>query len=279
MLKKPGVDIIIDCCSYIYHCINANKGFIMKTRELQNILNDYLNSESIEDYSLNGLQVGDLNQDIKRIVFAVDASKESILGAAKENADALIVHHGLFWSKQVPIAGIMFERIKLLIENNIALFAYHLPLDMHPESGNNIQIARALGLTGISQFGNYHGMKIGFKGEFPEPENLENILKKFPGEMRNNCHIFKKGKDAVRTIGIVSGGAASEVSDAISEGLDCYLTGETSHSIFHDIQENGINVIFAGHYFTETYGVKALMKWVQENNKIPCSFFDYPTFL
>ena len=232
-------------------------------QELENKLNSYLKVNEIRENALNGLQVGDTKANVNRISFAVDACQYSISESAKANADILIVHHGLFWGTQLAIRDTLYDRIQLLVKNNITLLAYHLPLDMHPEIGNNICIARHMGLDNLHNFGDYHGMNIGYSGVLPEPLTIKKIADILPESMNKNIEILPYGKKMIQTVAVVSGGYAKGVHEAITENIDLYITGEGLYDVYHTIRDSRINVIYAGHYETETIGIQALQKWIE----------------
>lgn len=252
----------------------------MKLKKIEEKINNYFYLDSFKnvDPSLNGVQFGDYNKDIKKIALAVDASEKSILQAIEHKADLLLVHHGIIWNVNKFVRN-NFNRINLLSKNNLALFAIHLPLDAHDIFGNNIQIGNILSLIKMRPFGipMKNGKKIGIKGEvnnnFLIIEEIVSILKK------KGCKTIKtietKNKK-ISKIGIVSGGGARHIHQAIEDNLDLLITGDQSHSIYYDAIENNVNVIFAGHYFTETFGVKALKYFF---NYITCKsvFIDIPT--
>ena len=231
------------------------------------------------DVSLNGLQVGDENAEVKKVAFAVDACLESFRRTVEEGADLLVVHHGLFWGSPIAVTGAHYNRIKTLIDGKAGLFACHLPLDAHPQLGNNAQMAKKLGLKDVEPFGVYHGKKIGYKGVLETELTLEQIVGKLGVRTDEHNCIIRAGKDKVRTVGIVSGGAAEDVDQAMEEGLDAYITGESSHQTYHPVLEAGINMLSLGHYETETFGVKAVMEYVKEHYNLDVCFVDIPTTL
>lgn len=216
------------------------------------------------DPSLNGIQVGDLKKEVKTIAFAVDASIESFRRASEQGADLLFVHHGLLWSKQERIIWNLYNRIKFLIEYDLALYAVHLPLDMHPELGNNIGIAKRLGLTQIESFGKYKGIKIGYKGVFPEPASLDEIKDMLLSKKENCLGVLPFGPEKIRTAGIVSGGDPKSGLQAIEEGLDLFISGDASHELYHECLEGRINVLFAGHYATEVWGIRQVAEKIKK---------------
>ena len=232
------------------------------------------------DKSLNGLQVGRRDKEIEHCAVAVDAALETFRRSAESGADMLFVHHGIFWGSEQPVTGMHYERIRFLIENDIALYACHLPLDMHPEFGNNAEMAEYLGLQEIEPFGDYRGrFTIGFKGSLPEARRLDDVVRQLFGSPDEVLGILRFGSEQVRHIGIVSGGAPGAVHEAIEDGLDLYITGDASHTVYHPCMEAGMNMVFGGHYLTETWGVRGLARRLEQEHGIRTSFIDVPTGL
>ncbi len=231
------------------------------------------------DDSLNGIQVDRSPTPLRRVAFAVDACAETIRRAVEAKADALFVHHGLFWGKPLAVQGALRERLKLLLDADLALYACHLPLDKHPEVGNNACLARLLGLEKLEPFGLYHGVKLGFKGRFPEPVSLDEAVRRIlPDGSRPRC-LIPSGPDRVATAAVVSGGAPFEHLQAVAEGLDLYVTGEPSHSIYHGALESRVTFLAAGHYATETHGVRAVAERLALETGLETRFIDLPTGL
>jgi len=231
------------------------------------------------DDSLNGIQVGRSGGPIRRVAFSVDACAETLRRAAEEKAEALFAHHGFFWGSPARIEGVLLERIRFLVDHDMALYACHLPLDAHPECGNNAVLARMLGLVDVKPFGTYHGVTLGFKGRFDPPVSLDEAVRRvLPGGDRPRS-VLPFGPEMIRTAAIVSGGAPFEALQAAEEGMDLYLTGEPSHSIYHSVQEEKIHVISAGHYATEVWGVRAVAEKLARETGLETVFIDVPTGL
>lgn len=231
------------------------------------------------DNAINGLQVERKNRTIERIGFAVDASCETFLRAVEKKVDLLFVHHGLFWGREKAVRGTFYKRLKILIENDMALYAVHLPLDMHPETGNNYGLAAKIGLKQVEPFGLYKGIKIGCKGFLAEAVPLPEIFSLLPWQ-RDECLGFLPfGKKDVRSIGLVSGGGTDELVQAIDEDLDLFITGDVSHTVYHECLEGKINMLSMGHYWTETIGVSLLEARVQRELGCETVFVDLPTGL
>jgi len=231
------------------------------------------------DVALNGLQVANAKQSVEKVAFAVDACLESIRRAAEWGADLLFVHHGLFWGRPLAVTGGHYQRLRALIQADLALYAVHLPLDMHPQLGNNAGLARRIGLQQLEPFGEYKGMKIGFKGILPEAMNLEQVVRACCGSNEQGINVLPFGPGEIYTVGISSGGAADEASQAIEEKLDLFITGDASHEIYHHCLEGRINVIFGGHYLTETSGVTLLSEKLRAETDLQIRFLDIPTGL
>jgi dinuclear metal center YbgI/SA1388 family protein len=229
------------------------------------------------DPSLNGVQVGRMDKEVRRVAFAVDACQESFRRAIAWKADVLLVHHGLFWGGQQAVTGQGYERLALLIQNDLALYAMHLPLDAHPELGNNIGIARNLKLEQLEPFGTWRGVIIGFKGILPDALKLEEVMIEGFGDWSATLGRLPFGKQEIRSVGIVSGGGTDEVEQAIEQGLDLFITGDASHQVYHRCLEAGINVIFGGHYQTEIWGVSLLAKRLRDETGLETCFIDIPT--
>ncbi|MCL2480134.1 MAG: Nif3-like dinuclear metal center hexameric protein [Spirochaetaceae bacterium] len=253
----------------------------MHILEIDKFFHELLPIDSLKkaDSAINGLQVSNKSEKVSKIAFAVDASLESFKRAAQCNADMLFVHHGIFWGDEKAITGDFFKRISFLVENNIALYAVHVPLDACPVTGNNISVARKAGLEDIEGFGDYHGIKIGCKGIFKKPVTCDEILAILGFNPAEMLAVLKFGNEKCRSAAVITGGACREVGQAIDENIDLYITGEITHQIYHQCLEARINVISAGHYLTETFGVKNVEKAVKEKLSLETCFIDIPTGL
>jgi dinuclear metal center YbgI/SA1388 family protein len=253
----------------------------MTTAHLNRYFRDLLNLDEYSsiDSSLNGLQVDNDGAEITNIAFGVDAGMETFKGAAAAGAGMLFVHHGLFWGQPLRMAGTHRERIKFLLDHNLALYAVHLPLDQHPELGNNAALAELLGFTGKEPFGLYHGKKIGYKGVLSRPLTIEEAVKRISFMDRPPLGVYPFGKRENRTCAVISGGAAFEALQAMSEGIDLYITGEISHSIYHQALEGHLNMIAGGHYSTEVWGVRRVMETCAAKLNLGVEFIDAPTGL
>ncbi len=251
----------------------------MNRDELFRYLDSYLQIDAFSsfDYSLNGLVVGDpAGGDIERISLAVDASLATFQAAVAQKSDLLLVHHGLYWGAPIAVTGAHFRRIKTLLDAQVSLYAAHLPLDAHPEVGNNAQMAQILGLEDVEAFAPYRGVPIGFKGTFATPQNIQWVCERLGF---SNPVVLEHGKEQISSVGIVSGGASDSLGSAIAEDLDLFITGEIKHQAYHEALEHQVNLIGGGHYETEVFGVKALGAHLSERFGLAVSFIDKPTGL
>lgn len=250
----------------------------MRLDELVRYLDDYLRiREEVADppEALNGLQVAN-GGEVTRIAAAVDACEATIRMAAEQGADCLLVHHGLFWSGLRPLVGPAYRRVASLVTGNIALYSAHLPLDRHADVGNNPVLARLLGVVLRGEFGRDG---VGVWGELDASrDELAQRLAATLGAA-SPPRLLPFGPARVRRVGIVTGAGGSLISEAAAAGLDSYVTGEGAHWTFFDAEELGVNVFYAGHYATETVGVRALAEHVAKTFSLPWVFLDHPTGL
>jgi dinuclear metal center YbgI/SA1388 family protein len=239
-------------------------------KDLIGFLNALLNPSAFDDYGPNGLQVPGKDQ-VGTLVTGVSASTALFQRAVEERADLVLVHHGLFWGAMRPIDAQLKRRLQLLFDHDIALAAYHLPLDAHPEVGNNALLAQAIGATDPQPF---VGIGIRARLDGISPDQLHARVREATGGREPLA--FLAGPDAVHTVGIVSGGAARHLDDAIAAGLDAFLTGEPREPVMNDARENAIHFLAAGHYATETFGVRALGERLVAEFGIRHVFADLP---
>ena len=249
----------------------------MRRDELVAYLNGFLRVAEIEDKSQNGLQVGG-PEEVTKVAFAVDGCQASFERAVAAGAQLLMVHHGLFWSESQLLTGLHLRRVRTLIDGRCGLYAAHLPLDAHPEVGNNAQMARLLRLKDVRSFGEQNGLKIGMVGALDRALDMPGFLGRLVEALgRPPIRVLDHGPDEIERVGCISGGAASMMDQAEQEAVDAYVTGETSHSRYHEAAERGLNVFFAGHYATETLGVKALARHLEEEFELETVFLHLPT--
>ncbi len=239
-------------------------------------LRDLLRSDEGKDFGPNGLQV-EGRPRIRRLITGVSACLELFERARRAGVDAVLVHHGIFWSGSPrQLTGMQYRRVRELVAGELNLLAYHLPLDRHGELGNNVLAARAFGLEGLEPFASYHGSDIGFKGRFEPPIPAAELAGRCAEVFGQEPLTFLHGPDPVASLGIVSGGAQREFHQAIAEGLDAYLTGEVSEWVMNVAREEGVHYLAAGHYATERLGVRALGEHLAERFGLEVEFVDVP---
>jgi dinuclear metal center YbgI/SA1388 family protein len=246
--------------------------------ELVAYLNDYLRIGEVPDAdgALNGLQVENSGR-VTRVAAAVDASARTIREVVRRRCDLLLVHHGLYWDGNRPMTGRRYRRLKPLLDADVAVYASHLPLDVHEEVGNNAQLLRALRIEPAGRFGVHRGAEIGWWGSTQLKREV--LAARLADVLGTRVHIMPCGPEVVRRVGVITGGAGSMIGDALAAGLDAYITGEGMHHNHFDAEEGGINVFFGGHYATETWGVRALAEHIEARFGLPWEFIDHPTGL
>jgi dinuclear metal center YbgI/SA1388 family protein len=247
--------------------------------EIVEFLDAYLRTSTIPDAAgaRNGLQV-DARSPVEHVCAAVDACQATIEAAAGAGAQLLLVHHGLFWGDPLPVTGRTYRRLKALFDADMALYSAHAPLDVHPEIGNNVLLARALGLEIEGRFGSWRELdEIGVWSTADLA--LDELIARIVDTCGDSPFVIRGGPTHVRRVGIITGGADSAIVEAHDAGLDTFVTGEGAHHSYHDATELGLNVIYAGHYRTEILGVRALASLVAERFGTEWSFVDYPTGL
>jgi dinuclear metal center YbgI/SA1388 family protein len=242
---------------------------------LVSYLDQFLDSRG-RDYGPNGLQV-EGKDEIGKVVTGVSACQELFVRAREAGADAVLVHHGLFWEGMPrTLTGLQFRRVAELIRGEMSLLAYHLPLDRHMEVGNNALAGRELGLRRVEPFGQYDGLPLGVKGLFPEAISPAELVERCRRVYAQEPLAYLAGPATISTLGIISGGGQRELYTAIEEGLDAYVTGEVTEWVMNVARETGIHYIAAGHYATERLGVRALGEHLVERFQIDVEFIDVP---
>lgn len=238
---------------------------------------ELLDTASFGDYGPNGLQVPG-QTEVTRVATAVSAHLASIEAAVETGAQMLITHHGLFWDFHPrALTGAMAARLKLALGSDLSVAGYHLPLDAHPEIGNNALIARQLGFETVpGEIGEAKGRSIGAIGRRNEPIAASELFDLVASELGREPLVFADGPDEISTIGVVTGAGASDIHQAIALGLDAYLTGEPSEHVMADAREGGIHFIAAGHYATEICGINALGELVARRFEVEHEFLDLP---
>jgi len=239
-------------------------------------LDELLEPAAFRDLGPNGLQVPG-ERDVERVVTGVTAQRALIERAIELDAQLVLVHHGLFWDfHPTGLTPVLAERLRLLFRHDIALAAYHLPLDAHPEVGNNALICAALGLERGEGFSERHGRSIGFVGRSADGIPFDELRARCAAVFGQEPFVWDTGPELVRSVGIVSGGAASSFGEAIAQGLDAFLTGEPAEHVMADARESGTHFIAAGHYATETFGVRRLGELLAERFGVEHRFVDAP---
>jgi dinuclear metal center YbgI/SA1388 family protein len=252
---------------------------MIRRDELVGWLKYYLKIDEISENFWNGLQV-EGKEDVNKIAFAVDAGVETFQKAVDSQADFIITHHGQFSKSWNPsIVRPAKKRIKLLLDNNISLYCAHLPLDRHLEVGNNAQILYLLGAKIVSEFAIHEGKNIGWIGELPYTATIEQIAQVLKEKLHAECKLLPFGNGKIKTIAVCSGGGGYSVfAEAVASKADLYITGD-SLEVYHSAKDAGVNVIFAGHYATESQGIKALADVIKNQFEIEVIFIDVPTGL
>jgi dinuclear metal center YbgI/SA1388 family protein len=245
-------------------------------RNITSFLNETLRIKKIKDASANGLQARSRKRgEIRTVGFAVDACISTFEKAKKHDVDLLVVHHGITWRPQKD-RDLARRRAAYLKASNMALYAAHLPLDLHEEYGNNIRLSRLLGMQKPRKFGGYHGVKIGYAGTFKNTTSPGAVAAKLKKELPSACRVLRFGKKRIKSIGIISGGGGSILREAVQERLDCFVVGEIDLAVYNAAKDQGMNLIVAGHYATETVGVKALMPLVRDTFGVKTVFIADP---
>jgi len=247
----------------------------MNARKISSLLDNILEVTDFADVSNNGLQVDNSGKTVSKIITGVDASQEFFEHAVECGANMVICHHGISWGDSLKkITGLNYKNIKILIDNDIALYACHLPLDAHAVYGNNAQIVKVLGLQNIQPFGEYHGNIIGFSGEFETPMDYGDFKKLVQEKISKSIQTMDFGTEKVKSVAVISGGAAGDIVQAGEGGFDVYLSGEAGLIAYSPAREYSVNAVFAGHYKTEVFGVKAVAQFLKKEYDIDAEFLD-----
>ena len=247
---------------------------MMNNLELERLLNEKLSTDRINDYAPNGLQV-EGKAEIKKIITGVTASQALIDYAVAQQADAVLAHHGYFWKSENPcIRGMKGKRIKTLLVNDINLYGYHLPLDVHPELGNNAKLAQLLGIGDLQPLEN-SSTSIPVWGTLKDPVTAEEFAQRIEQVLHRKPLIYtENGPHLIRKVGICTGGGQGYIDLAAAQGCDAFITGEVSEQTIHSAREQGIHFFAAGHHATERYGIKALGEWLATEYGLDVEFKD-----
>lgn len=246
----------------------------MKNRKLANKLDQFLEIHQFKDYCPNGLQIEGAEQ-VKKIISGVTANQALIDIAIEKNADAILVHHGFFWKgESQEIVGMKYNRIKALIENGINLYAYHLPLDVHPQLGNNAQLAKLLDITDRRPLEPWDKRSVGRVGKFEQAVTAEQLSARIASVLSRSPLHIDGGKKQIKSIAWCTGGGQDYISIAAEQGIDAFISGEISERTVHIAREMGIHYFAAGHHATERYGVQALGEWIKGELELDVEFVD-----
>jgi dinuclear metal center YbgI/SA1388 family protein len=248
-----------------------------RREEIIDWCDELLDASGWDDYAPNGLQVPGADQ-VTRVVTGVSAHRELLERAVASGAQLVLAHHGLFWSSQPrALSEQLAERLRVALGASLSVAAYHLPLDAHREIGNNALLCRELGFEPDPQpFAEVRGRPIGMIGRSLDGFELPELVQRVAALLGRDPLVFDAGPVTVRSIGIVSGGASAQISDAVATGLDAFLTGEPSEHAMADAREGRINFLAAGHYATERLGIRRLGELVAEHFGLEHEFIEIP---
>ena len=240
----------------------------MDLRTLCGALDEYLAVGEFDDAAVNGLQV-EAGTEVSRLAISVDASLDAIAGARRCGADLLLCHHGLLWGGAAPLTGLLGARAGGLFRGGVSLYAVHLPLDAHPQVGNNAVLARLLGLVDTVPFGRYRRRLLGLAGDLPEPATLGEVVASLRDEVGPSLGSVGAVDREVRRVGVVSGAAGDMSGEAVAAGVDLIVTGEPDHVAATSARDSGVGLVFMGHHATEVFGVRALAEWIRAEHGLP----------
>jgi dinuclear metal center YbgI/SA1388 family protein len=246
--------------------------------EIAAYLDAYLRVREVPDYpeAMNGLQVEN-GGTVTRVAVAVDACGAVINEAARLGADLLLVHHGLFWGPSLPVTGRVYRKLRSLVDSGTAVYSAHLPLDVHPEVGNNVILAGLLGVPVTAWWGEYKGSPIGVAGDLAV--DRQELASRLERQLGASPRLIAGGPVRTARVGVITGAGGSMIRQAHDAGIDTFVTGEGAHHTYCEAEELGLNVYYAGHYATETVGVRALGEHLAARFSLPWSFIDHPTGL
>ncbi len=247
----------------------------MHRDELVAYLDDLLNIHQIADFGPQGLQI-EGRETIDKLAVGVDAAHGTIDGALAAGADMLIVHHGIFWGPTKRLAGAFGRKVRRFMEADLNLYAAHLALDAHPTLGNNAELCRLLALSPVGSYFEYRGLDVGLLAEPMAPTTFDMLVERFTQALQPPLKVEAWGPERVGKVAVCSGDAARSMEEAHSLGCDTLVTGELDYTMAHAAEELGMNVIYGGHYVTETLGVQALARHLNETFGLPWAFIDVP---
>jgi dinuclear metal center YbgI/SA1388 family protein len=244
---------------------------MVKLKVIVNFLNKELKIKSIKDASINGLQVRASNE-INKVGLATDACMDVFEKAKRLGCDLIVVHHGIFWKKYKEYANLIKKKVSFLKENKISVYAAHLPLDKHFKYGNNSNLFRMLNVEPKELFGG-----VGYLGYFEKPRSIDSIANELERKLKTKCKVWRFGKTKIKKIAIVSGHGATYIPEAVKKNVDLFIVGEASHGSYLRAKDGKLSMIIAGHYKTETIGVKEVGKLLEKKFKLKTVFIDNPT--
>jgi dinuclear metal center YbgI/SA1388 family protein len=247
----------------------------MQLHEFENYLNTLLKPEQIKDFCPNGLQIQG-RDEINKVITGVTATQALIEQAIAEKADALVVHHGFFWKNEsYVIRGMKHKRIKALLANDISLFAFHLPLDIHPVLGNNAQLAELFSINNVAPLEAGNSLSVAVRGDFSKALSAQALEQRISEKLNRTClHIAAPSNKAIKTVAWCSGGGQNYIELAAEQGIDAFISGEVSEQTTHIAREMDIHYYCAGHHATERYGAKALAEHFNQHLAIEAKFID-----
>ncbi|MFT6920788.1 MAG: dinuclear metal center YbgI/SA1388 family protein [Cognaticolwellia sp.] len=247
----------------------------MQLHEFESYLNNLLKPEQIKDFCPNGLQIQGRDK-VSKVITGVTATQALIEQAIAEKADALVVHHGFFWKNEsYVIRGMKHKRIKALLANDISLFAYHLPLDIHPSLGNNAQLAKLFSINNVAPLEESNPLSVAVRGDFTRELSPQGLEQRINEKLNRTClHIAPPSNKAIKTVAWCSGGGQGYIELAAEHGIDAFISGEVSEQTTHVAREMDIHFYCAGHHATERYGAKALAEHFNQHLALEAKFID-----
>jgi dinuclear metal center YbgI/SA1388 family protein len=247
----------------------------MQLHEFESYLNNLLKPEQIKDFCPNGLQIQGRDK-VSKVITGVTATQALIEQAIAEKADALVVHHGFFWKNEsYVIRGMKHKRIKALLANDISLFAYHLPLDIHPSLGNNAQLAKLFSINNVKPLEEGNALSVAVRGDFTSELSPQALEQRINEKLNRTClHIAAPSNKAIKTVAWCSGGGQGYIELAAEHGIDAFISGEVSEQTTHVAREMDIHFYCAGHHATERYGAKALAEHFNQHLPLEAKFID-----
>jgi dinuclear metal center YbgI/SA1388 family protein len=260
--------------------VSAGRGGYNRGMNLHHLVADLdalLESPGTPDYCPNGLQV-EGHAAVHSVVTGVSASRALFSRAAAMDADAVLVHHGILWNGAEPprLVGSFRERVRILLENDLSLIAYHLPLDRHLRVGNAAGLARRIGLDDLEPFGRHQGLSVGVCGQLAHPLTAEELAHAVHAACEQTPQLFPGDGRPIQSVGIATGAAEREYHRAVAQGLDAFITGEATEWVMHQAAEDGVAYLAAGHYATERFGVQALGTWIERELGLDVTYVDVP---